>query len=631
MLRITVGCRGGRGLAFAREEGYGFARGGDGGTNGGLAADGENGGGASGIADDATGSPLIVAGGGGGMGGRGLFYTAPGGGHAPDLDGAVGGPDGVGVAGEGGGSSIPAGGKGGDAETASSGGGGGGGGGGYPHGGGGGGGGGLGGTAGGGGGGGNSYLGPDIVFGNRTTADEREDGEVTIGYVGPAGAPQIFECTGSAANYTVPAGASALSIVAVGAAGGNGRRTLAVQGDGGRGGVAHTELDVSPGTVYRVAAGCKGGQGADSGLFDDGPGGGGGFGIIRGGRGGEGSADALPASGGGGGGGGGASGLATQYPLTAGSLRLAVSGGGGGGSAGRYTDGGDGGDFDAVGEAGDLSNGGARGGLGALGGSEVGAVGGNGGDAGTLTSGGGGGGGGGGLQGGGGGTAGAYLGGGGGGGAGGHSFVASAMRTRSTSGWQHLGTGDGVVIITPIWGKLPTTTTVTVPVGAVYDGNPKTATAQTVDGEGNVLANPAVTYQPGPGAPVNAGTYTASASYLGDDTYAGSSDSKTFTVFRAASNTEVTVANATYDGNPHGGTAKVTGAGGLNQALTVTYAGRNGTVYAASTTAPTNAGDYTASAVFAGDANHSGTSESRDYSIAKAGIGEQGHRGRRDL
>ena len=32
------------------------------GTNAGLAADGENGGGASGIADDATGSPLIVAG-----------------------------------------------------------------------------------------------------------------------------------------------------------------------------------------------------------------------------------------------------------------------------------------------------------------------------------------------------------------------------------------------------------------------------------------------------------------------------------------------------------------------------------------------------------------------------------------
>ena len=57
MLRITVGCRGGRGLFFAREEGYGFARGGDGGTNAGLAADGENGGGASAISRRCDGLP----------------------------------------------------------------------------------------------------------------------------------------------------------------------------------------------------------------------------------------------------------------------------------------------------------------------------------------------------------------------------------------------------------------------------------------------------------------------------------------------------------------------------------------------------------------------------------------------
>jgi hypothetical protein len=56
MLRITVGCR----------DGYGLARGGSGGSNAGLAADGNNGGGSSGITDDATGSPRIVAGGGGG-------------------------------------------------------------------------------------------------------------------------------------------------------------------------------------------------------------------------------------------------------------------------------------------------------------------------------------------------------------------------------------------------------------------------------------------------------------------------------------------------------------------------------------------------------------------------------------
>src|SRR5204862_454668 len=50
---------------------------------------------------------------------------------------------------------------------------------------------------------------------------------------------------------------------------------------------------------------------------------------------------------------------------------------------------------------------------------------------------------------------------------------------------------------------------------------------------------------------------------------------------------------------------------------TITYAGRNGTVYS-STTAPTNAGDYTASASFAGDANHNSSSGGKDFSIAKA-------------
>jgi len=79
------------------------------------------------------------------------------------------------------------------------------------------------------------------------------------------------------------------------------------------------------------------------------------------------------------------------------------------------------------------------------------------------------------------------------------------------------------------------------------------------------------------------------------------------------------VSNAVYDGNQHGGSASVTGIGGLNQSLTVTYTGRNTTVYGPTTTAPTNAGDYTASASFAGDGNHTGSSDARDYSIAPAG------------
>src|SRR5438093_1080887 len=86
---------------------------------------------------------------------------------------------------------------------------------------------------------------------------------------------------------------------------------------------------------------------------------------------------------------------------------------------------------------------------------------------------------------------------------------------------------------------------------------------------------------------------------------------------RVTRTTTVTVSDAVYDGTPHGGTANVTGAGGLSQSLTVTYTGINGTAYAASTTAPTNAGQYSASASYAGDANHEGSSDSKSFTIAK--------------
>src|SRR5439155_1100859 len=61
----------------------------------------------------------------------------------------------------------------------------------------------------------------------------------------------------------------------------------------------------------------------------------------------------------------------------------------------------------------------------------------------------------------------------------------------------------------------------------------------------------------------------------------------------------------TYDGNAHSATAgwASTGADGANAAgLTVFYVGINGTSYTATTTPPTDAGQYRASASFAGDA-----------------------------
>ena len=80
----------------------------------------------------------------------------------------------------------------------------------------------------------------------------------------------------------------------------------------------------------------------------------------------------------------------------------------------------------------------------------------------------------------------------------------------------------------------------------------------------------------------------------------------------------VTVASATYYGLPHGATAVVTGPGGLNQTLTVSYTGTGTTAYGPTATAPTNAGTYAASATYATNAGYLESSDSEPFTIAKA-------------
>jgi hypothetical protein len=85
----------------------------------------------------------------------------------------------------------------------------------------------------------------------------------------------------------------------------------------------------------------------------------------------------------------------------------------------------------------------------------------------------------------------------------------------------------------------------------------------------------------------------------------------------AATTTTVAVADATYDGSPHGATASVTGPG-LYETLTVTYTGTGSTVYGPATTAPIDAGTYSAEATYAGTADYLGSSDSRNFTIARA-------------
>jgi hypothetical protein len=137
-----------------------------------------------------------------------------------------------------------------------------------------------------------------------------------------------------------------------------------------------------------------------------------------------------------------------------------------------------------------------------------------------------------------------------------------------------------------------------------YKGSPHTPCSAGVTAAGGLDQPLSVTYSDNTAA----GTATASASYAGDANHTGDSNSKTFTIDKAASKVTVTCPDSrTYTGSAiEPCTAKVTGAGGLDSNLGVSYADN------------VNTGTATASASYAGDANHFGDSSSSAFAITKA-------------
>jgi hypothetical protein len=172
--------------------------------------------------------------------------------------------------------------------------------------------------------------------------------------------------------------------------------------------------------------------------------------------------------------------------------------------------------------------------------------------------------------------------------------------------------------------KLTPTITVTDNTG-VFNGLPFNATS-TVNG----TSNPAVVYSyflasdtsfqhQLSGAPTNVGNYLVIAVYNGNSTYNANGASVYFNITPAPSKITAADLGGTYNGSPFGATGTVTGVGGLSVTPTFTYVGTGTTVYAASTTAPTNAGTYTVTASYAGDANHTGGSIAAiPFTIAQA-------------
>src|SRR4029077_5847108 len=144
----------------------------------------------------------------------------------------------------------------------------------------------------------------------------------------------------------------------------------------------------------------------------------------------------------------------------------------------------------------------------------------------------------------------------------------------------------------------------TCPANVTYNGSAQTPCAVAVTGAGSLSLVPDPVYSNN----TNAGTATASYTYGGAANHPGSSDSKNFTIDKAASHTVVTCPDSLiYDGSARTPcSVAVTGAGGMNLTPAANYSDN------------TNAGTASASYTYAGDANHDGSTDSKDCTIQKA-------------
>jgi len=147
-------------------------------------------------------------------------------------------------------------------------------------------------------------------------------------------------------------------------------------------------------------------------------------------------------------------------------------------------------------------------------------------------------------------------------------------------------------------------TAVTCTASEVYTGSAIEPCSVLVTGAGGLNLTPAPAYSDN----INVGTASASYTYSGDSNHAGSSDSKTFEITLADSVTSVTCpASEVYTGSAiEPCSATVTVAGGLDESVTINY------------TDNTNFGTAHASATYAGDANHAGSTDAKTFEIAKA-------------
>ena len=150
------------------------------------------------------------------------------------------------------------------------------------------------------------------------------------------------------------------------------------------------------------------------------------------------------------------------------------------------------------------------------------------------------------------------------------------------------------------------------PATYTYDGQPHGMTASVYGVGGTLLQTVPVTYDGAAEMPVNAGTYTASASFDGNASYTSRTTTATLTINPATPVVTVSGGPFVYDKQPHAAVVTVTGAGGaaLGGPIAVTYNN--------AADVPVDAGSYAVTASVAAAGNYTAASGSGTMVINKA-------------
>ncbi len=165
------------------------------------------------------------------------------------------------------------------------------------------------------------------------------------------------------------------------------------------------------------------------------------------------------------------------------------------------------------------------------------------------------------------------------------------------------GTANATLVISPA------AATVTLGnLNQTYDGTQLSVTVSTVP----VGLSVDVTYDGSPVAPINANSYAILAT-VNDPNYSGTANG-TFIIAPATSTTIVTGGTFTYDGGTHPASVTVTGIGGLNISPAPVYSGACSAAPLVNVTDTPCAASY----IFAGDANHTGSSGNATITITPA-------------